>query len=132
MKKTTFISTSLLFLLFFLPLTALAAPNPIGVLNPPTNVIVNTADIGSKFFTNVIRLLIAIAGVWSLFQFLFGGLGYITAAGDAKKIAEANQKFMHTVIGLGIITVSFIIAGIIGYLFFGDATFILSPNIETL
>lgn len=126
--KKTFLQLLSLQSLFFLFANSAAAQ--IGSLNPPPSIVTETADIGPRFLTNIIRLIIALAGIWALFQFLIGGFSYITGAGDAKKTQEAQQKIMHSIIGIGIIALSFILAGIIGLLFFDDAFFILQPTIE--
>ena len=92
----------------------------------------NLGDVGPKFFTPLVYLIIIIASIWAFFQFLLGGLGYITAAGDAKKVQEAQTKILNAIIGLVIIAASFILAALIGQLFFGRWDFILSPTIRTV
>lgn len=89
------------------------------------------ADIGPKFFTPIVYLIIVLAGIWAFLQFLLGGLGYITASGDAKKVQDAQNKLIHAITGLAIIAASFIITAIIGQLFFGRWDFILAPSVRT-
>lgn len=102
----------------------------IGTLQPPQSVISDLSAVGPKFFTPIIGLIVVIAGIWAFLQLLLGGLGYITAGGDPKKITEAQSKIMHAVIGMAIIAASFFIIGIIGYLFFNSPTYFLSPTLQ--
>lgn len=88
-------------------------------------------QVGPKFLTPIIVLIITLAGIWSLIQFILGGFGYITGAGDPKKVQEAQNKLVHSIIGLVIIAVSFILAALIGAIFFDNPLFILSPDIKT-
>lgn len=103
----------------------------IGTLQAPTSAITDLADIGPKFFTPIVYLIIVVAGIWSLLQFVLGGMAYITASGDAKKVQEGQNKIIHSLIGLAIIAASFALAALVGQIFFGSATFILNPTIQT-
>lgn len=98
-----------------------------GQVAPPPGV-AQYASIGA-FITVIIRLITIVAGVWSLFNLIFAGFKYITAAGDVKSIDTAWQSIYMSMIGLIIIVSAFAIAAIVGGLFFGDATFIISPNL---
>lgn len=108
------------------------ADSAVGKLTLPNDfkAVTDPAKIGSDFITPIIILLIALAGIWALIQFVLGGFGYITAAGDPKKVQEAQSKLMHSIIGLVIIAASFVLAALIGAIFFGSATFILNPTIK--
>ncbi len=107
------------------------AEDVVGKLTPPSSVVHQLSDIGPKFFTPIVYLIILFAGIWAFLQFILGGVGYITASGDPKKISEAQSKLVHSLTGLAIIAVSFILAALVGQIFFGSATFILNPRIQT-
>ena len=81
------------------------------------------------FITNILRLLFAVAGVVMLFNLIFAGYTYMTAAGDPKKLAQAWSRIWLCLVGLLIVVGSFAIAAAFGYLLFGDAGFIFSPQI---
>ena len=81
------------------------------------------------FANNILKLIITIGGVLTFLNILFAGVTFITAAGDPKKIEQAWTKIWQSVLGLAIIAGSFVIAAIIGWILFGDATAILSPNV---
>jgi hypothetical protein len=80
---------------------------------------------------NVLRLVFVVAGIFSLFNFIMAGFLYMNAAGDTKKLEQAWAKIWLTLVGLVIIVGSFVMAAIIGALFFGNAMFILDPQITT-
>lgn len=79
--------------------------------------------------TSSIRLLVVIAGVFALFNFVTAGLGYITSQGDPKALELARQKIFMSVIGLLIIAASFLMAGLAGWVIFGDAGIFLFPKV---
>jgi len=81
------------------------------------------------FITNIIRLIFVVAGVYSLFNFLIAGFGYINAGGDSKKLDKAWSMIWQSLMGLVIIVASFAVASLFGYLIFGRADFILNPTI---
>ncbi len=79
--------------------------------------------------TNFLRLAFVIAGIWAFINFILAGYSFLSAGGEPKNISSAWQKISMTVVGLVIIVGSFILAGIIGFLVFGDPLFILRPKI---
>lgn len=82
------------------------------------------------FVSNIIRLIVIIAGVFSLFNLIFAGFTYITAANNVKAVETAWQSILMSLLGLAIIVGSFVVTAIFSYLLFGDATFILRPTIQ--
>ena len=81
------------------------------------------------FFSNVLRLIFAVAGVYAFINLILAGYGYMSAGGDSKAVSKAWDKIWQTLIGLAIIAGSFVIAALFGYLIFGDAMFMLRPTI---
>ncbi len=85
---------------------------------------------GLPIFLNLIlRLLIAGAGIFTLFNIILAGFGYISAGGDPKKISEAGSKIWQSVLGLIIVAGSFVFAAILGIILFRDANAILQIKI---
>lgn len=80
------------------------------------------------FISNIIRISTVIAGVWVMINFILAGWKYVTSAGDSKAPAEAASMMTHSLIGLALIVGAYTIAGVIGLVFFGDATYIISPT----
>lgn len=74
----------------------------------------------TNFINNIIRLLIIIAGIYALLNFILAGYGFLSAGGDAKKVADAWAKIWQSVIGLAVAAGAFVLAAIFGRILFGD------------
>ncbi len=85
-----------------------------------------------KFMNVGLNLILVVAGLFTLFNFIMAGFNYMTAGGDSKKISAAQNKMVMTVIGLGIIVAAPVIAGVIGQVIFGNWTAIINPCIKTI
>lgn len=81
------------------------------------------------FFSNLIRLIMILGGIWSFINIILAGFAYITNQGNPEAIAKANQQIYMSLVGMVIIVGSFILAAIAGWLLFGDASAILNPQI---
>ena len=77
----------------------------------------------------VFNLLIVIAGIYALFNFILAGYGFLSAGDDPKKIEGAWAKIYQSVIGLLVAGGSLVLAAIFGQIIFGDANFLISPVI---
>jgi hypothetical protein len=82
-----------------------------------------------RFLNNIIRLLIVIGGLFAFFNLIIAGYGFLSAGDDPKKMGAAWSRIWQSLIGLLFILGSFVLAGIFGYLLFGDASAILNPKI---
>lgn len=78
-----------------------------------------------------VNLLIVIAGLYALFNFILAGYGFLSAGGDSKKVADASAKIWQSVIGLTVAAGAFVLAAIFGWLIFRDASALLNPVIPT-
>lgn len=108
-----------------------AAEDVVGDISLPSGIpseINQTGDIISA----VIRFIIIIGGLFTLWQFLSGGLEYITSNGDKAKIQSAGQKITMSITGLVIMVASFVIIAIISKLLFGSFTTILLPKFQSI
>jgi len=93
-----------------------------------------SAEVGPNFgllvlFNNILRLVFLAAGIFAFFQLIIAGYGFMAAAGDPKKVAASWAKIWQTLLGLVIIVGSFVLAAIIGQIFFGDPMAIIRPTI---
>lgn len=79
----------------------------------------------------IIKSLILIAGVYAVFNLVLAGYWYMSAAGDSKRMAEANAKIWQTVIGVIVAAGSVMLAGLIGQIVFKDPSAILKVKIFT-
>lgn len=83
------------------------------------------------FISNIIKIASVVAGLWVMFNFISAGFTYITANGDSGAYAKIGEKLSLSATGLLLIVASYTIAGILGLLIFGDATYIINPQIPT-
>ena len=112
----------------------LLAQNPFGQINlgpefKPYGDLTTSGGGILALVTNVIRLMFVMGGVWALFNIIIAGYMYMNAGGDTKALNAAWAKIWQSLLGLVLLTSSFAIAGLFGYIIFGDAGFILNPKI---
>jgi hypothetical protein len=113
-------------------MTIMSLFSSLGTISPPAGTILekNVVEGGLVNFLNTItNLIITVAGLFTLVNFILAGYGYMTAADDSQKIAQAGSKMLQSAIGLGIVAASLIIAGLLGQLLFGDATALIAPKL---
>lgn len=84
-----------------------------------------------KFISNMIKIASVVAGIWVMFNFITAGFTYVTSGDDSGAISKIGSKLSLSVTGLVLIVASYTIAGLIGLIVFGDATYILNPEIPT-
>lgn len=103
-----------------------------GQISPPPG-IADYGDVTSggliKFANNLLKLLIVGGGLFTFLNIILAGLGYIGAGGDPKRIEQSTNKIWQSILGLVIMAGSFVIAALLGWLLFQDATAILNPRI---
>ncbi|HUS60260.1 MAG TPA: hypothetical protein VMX76_02645 [Nevskiaceae bacterium] len=105
---------------------------PFGLENLPMDI--GAGDIMPVFvriISNIIGIMTIIAGIWFIFQFIIGGLGFMTAGGDPKKMSETTKKITSALIGLVVVVAAYAIIHLLGAILGFD---ILNPQdiIETL
>jgi hypothetical protein len=83
------------------------------------------------FISNMIKLVSVVAGVWVMFNFIIAGFTYITSAGDSAAYSKIGSNLSLSVSGLVLIVAAYTIAGILSLIIFGDATYIINPQIPT-
>jgi len=104
-------------------------PDVIGKIKPTINY-PGLADGGfTEFLSNVISLIILIAGLFTLVNFVLAGYGYLSSNGNPQKIAAAGNKILESLIGLIVVAAAFIIAGVIGFVIFGDQSALINLNL---
>lgn len=111
----------------------------IGRVDPPMSVrIFNNQAGGSEatvgvgilvFFNRIVLLVTIVAGIFVMFNFIRAGWMFLLAGDNTKATGEVKDLLTYSVIGLVIIAVTYTIAGLIGLIFFGDAGFILNPQL---
>jgi hypothetical protein len=81
------------------------------------------------FFSNVLRLVFVVAGIYAFINFIIAGFQYMNAGGDSKALSAAWDRIWQSLLGLIIIVGSFALAALVGIVFFGKPEAILSPQI---
>ena len=91
-----------------------------GEIRPPNFILKDPSGL-IVLFNNILRLLVAIAGIYAILNFILAGYSFMSASGDPKKIELAWAKIWQSIVGLLIIAVAFVLAALIGKLLFGNA-----------
>jgi hypothetical protein len=83
--------------------------------------------------SNLYRLAIVLAGIYTLINLVLAGYGYLSAGGDAKLVQKSQERIWRSIIGLVIVASSLLIAAIIGYIIFGPVywNILFSPRVFT-
>jgi uncharacterized membrane protein len=84
------------------------------------------------FVSNVITFIMIIGGIWTIFNIAYAAFTYITGGGKAESHQKARDSFSMSVIGLLLMIFSYSIAALIGLVFYGDPSFIISPTIDVI
>ncbi len=69
----------------------------------------NTLTDLEKIFVNVVTAAVPAAGLVLFVILLFGGLSYMSAGDDAKKVAGARQMITYATIGMVVVAMAFLI-----------------------
>jgi hypothetical protein len=112
-------------------LYSLIAQSLFGDIKPPYAANSYSEDVSGLiiFFTNIIRLVFLVAGLFVLVKIVLAGFAYITAGGEPKKLEQAWANIWQSLVGMLIMVSAFALAALIGQLFFGNAMFILKPTL---
>lgn len=105
-------------------------PGIFGRIAAPPGVKKSVTDGGLVgLLTAVLQLMVVIAGIYALFNFVIAGYQFMNAGGDSKAVSSAWARIWQSMMGVVIVASAFLFAAIIGQIFFGDATAILSPRL---
>lgn len=81
------------------------------------------------FFSNMLRLVFVIAGIYAFLNFIIAGFQYMMAAGDSKELSAAWDRIWQSLLGLIVIVGSFAITALLSQVIFGDPMYILNPKV---
>ena len=90
---------------------------PEGIYNPAINGRIgqgNGVVTINTFLNNFITIAFIAGGIITLFFLISGGIGWITSGGDKEKLAGAQKKITHAVIGLLLLFSVFAILKLVG------------------
>lgn len=63
---------------------------------------------------NVVTLLFTVGGIGTVIYFIWGAVDWILSGGDKEKISNARKKMTHALIGLALLSLSFVIIRTVG------------------
>lgn len=105
--------------------------DPLGLrdIQPPVGSSnVNDPNSGLVMFVNRgFTLLFMGFGLYVLVNFIRASFWFISAQGDAKNIEKAKSTLTQSAVGLILALLVFVVAGVIGQVFFGNWNFLLDP-----
>ena len=81
----------------------------------------NPVDTITNYVSSIIGMMTMIASIWFLFMILYSGYEWISAGGDAKKIASARDRITHAFIGMVIVVGSWSLLAVVGQFFGFDS-----------
>lgn len=81
---------------------------------------------------NLLGLITSIAGILVIVNLISAGYLYLSSNGEAGKITAAGNKILQTSIGIGLVAITYVIAGIIGKILYNDPTTLLQPILSVL
>lgn len=69
---------------------------------------------------NIIKMIVVGAGIFTVFNLATAGYAFMSAGGDARKVADAWAKIWQSMIGLLFTVGSFVLAALISKLVYGQ------------
>jgi hypothetical protein len=78
----------------------------------------------------IIRLITIGGGIYALLNLAMAGISFISSAGSPETIQRAWARIYQSIIGLSVIVLSFVFAGLLGMILFGNPSAIIDPVIS--
>jgi TRAP-type C4-dicarboxylate transport system permease small subunit len=76
---------------------------------------------------NILRtgfdVLVLSAVILCLIYFIWGGINWMMSEGDKQKLNQARQKLVYSIIGLGVVFMSFLMINVFYWFFLGTSAF---------
>ncbi len=108
--------------------------NPFNVLAPDATGYSGTNGEGLiTLLSNLVKVAIVGAGLYTLFNIVLAGYGFLTAQGDPKAYQKSTERIWRSFVGLLIVASTYLIAGLMGYIIFGRQYWdiLINPRIFT-
>lgn len=81
-----------------------------------------------NFINRGFRLAFVVMGLFALLNFILAAYNFINAQGETKNIDKARKLLTNSIVGLLLMAITFIFAGLIGAVFFGSWDALLNLN----
>lgn len=89
------------------------------------------APLFVEYFVLLWKAVIGIGGIIVLVMFVYAALQWVTAGGEADKLAKARGRMIHSAVGLLLLVTSFSIISFVSLVFFEESFDILSFSLPT-
>ena len=90
--------------------------------------IINGTRIGIVNFASVLlRVFTIVCGIFFIFNMVVAGYYFVTSSGDSATFGKFKDSLYYSLIGLFLLAAALMIAGLIGTIFFGSASYIIQP-----
>ncbi len=78
-------------------------------------VFAQSADVSKiqNFITNIVQILVILAGSLASAFFVWGGVSYITSSGNPESLENAKKTIKYSAVGLTICLAAFVITNIV-------------------
>jgi cellobiose-specific phosphotransferase system component IIC len=76
-----------------------------------------------KILSTGFDVLVLAAVILCLLYFIWGGINWMMSEGDKQKINQARQKLVYSIIGLGVVFMSFLMINVFYWFFLGANAF---------
>lgn len=118
MKKLILIILSFLLSPLYSPVYAVDSP-PVGLnlKSQPGGLLVGKSDPGTLLgliIKNTIVILFTVGAIGFTFMILWGAVGWILSGGDKEKIAGARKRITTALVGLVLLSLTFVIMLVVG------------------
>lgn len=132
--KKLFLSLLILFAFFVFPSVVSAqGADVFGQIQAPQGVQQLNQQAGGigalLFISNMIKLATVIAGIIVFFNLIRAGYTYINSQGSSKANEEVKNMVTYSILGLILIVAAYTIIAVISVVLFGDAGYILNPQL---
>jgi hypothetical protein len=84
------------------------------------------------FFSNLTLGIIILGGIWTFANIVLAAYAYITGGGNPDSHTKVRDRLSMSLIGLLLMVGAYTLTGLIGLIFFGDASYILNPTLESI
>lgn len=108
----------------------------VGEVTPPQGIAEYNDEAGGeiglfKFASRIINLASVVGGIIVMWNFVSAGFTYVTSAGNVSAHEKVRDKLTWGLVGLAIIASFYLVAAVVGVLFYGNSAAVLNPALGT-
>lgn len=98
-----------------------------GEVDPGVTLLRDGSAVGLA--NTLLTIVYIVAGLYAFINFLVAGFRFLAKSDKPETLTEVKDILLRSLMGLIVIVVSTLFAGLIGFLFFDDPTAILRPEL---